>query len=119
MFAHAFHRDRRRCLALTPGTVLSIRGRLGEGVLCQGGRILLSQCNVLEDFDLRSGMRIAIQTPGRIVIEAIEPSVVCLVVAEKELHQSVQVALSAQGGAHMLGRYFKQILTLCRQQGRL
>lgn len=120
MFRHVFHSShcpQGRCIALTRGAVHSFTARRGERIVCRGGRILLSQFDVAEDFDLQRGDTVVIQKHGMVVIEAVEASVLALesVSGEKHLQQLIQIALAAQGRAHMLGRYLQQILALRRQ----
>jgi hypothetical protein len=117
MFRHVFPCPQGRCLALAAGAVFSFTARRGERVHCRGGRILLSQFKVVEDFDLAGGDAVVVQRQGMVVIEAVEASVLMLEsgVAEKYLQQLVQVALAAQRRAHMLRRHFQQLLTLRRQ----
>lgn len=118
MFRHIFHCPQGRCIALAAGAVFSFTARRGERICCRGGRILLSQFDIAEDFDLGTDDAVVVQKSGRVVIEAVDASVLMLesVFAEKYLQQLVQVALAAQRRAHMLGRHFQQILTLRRQQ---
>lgn len=117
MFRYVFPCAQGRCLALAAGAVFSFTARRGEHIRCRGGRILLSQFDLAEDFDVGSGELLVIHKSGRVVIEAVETSVLMLEsgVAEKYLQQLVQVALAAQRRAHMLRRHFQQILTLRRQ----
>lgn len=117
MFRYVFPCAQGRCLALAAGAVFSFTARRGEHIRCRGGRILLSQFAVAEDFDLGRGDVLVIQKSGLLVIEAVEASVLMLEsdVAEKYLQQLVQIALTAQRRAHVLRRHFQQILTLRRQ----
>ena len=76
----------------------------------------MSQFNVAEDFDLGRGMEVTIRTHGLGVIEAIEATVISLVGREKNLQQAIKVALTAQRRAHVVRRYFKQVLALGGKQ---
>lgn len=116
MFRHVFRSGSARCIALSPGAVHSFTARRGERIVCRGGCVLLSQFDVVEDFTLRRGGALVMQTHGLVVIEAIEASVLQLdSVAQEYLQQLVQIALAAQRRAHMLGRHFQQLLALRRQ----
>ena len=115
MLRHAFHCPQARRVALAAGSVFSYTARAGERLHCEGGRVLLSQFKMAEDFDLGRGMADEIRTHGLVVIEAVEASVVCLVRREKNLQQAVEVTLTAQGRAHVFRRYFQQLLALGRE----
>lgn len=115
MLRHIFHSPQGQRIALAPGAVFSYTARAGERLRCEGGRVLLSQFKVNEDFDLGRGKEIEIRTHGLVVIEAVEATVICLVGREKNLQQAIQIALAAQRRAHMVGRYFQQLFTLRRQ----
>ena len=116
MFRHVFHCHQGRRIALAPGAVFSYTALAGERLRCEGGRVLLSQFNVAEDFDLGRGMEVTIRTHGLVVIEAIEATVISLVGREKNLQQAIKVALTAQRRAHVVRRYFKQVLALGGKQ---
>lgn len=115
MLRHVFSSSLGQRVALAPGAVFSYTARAGERLRCEGGRVLLSQFKVADDFDLGRDEEIKIRTHGLVVIEAIEAAVVCLVGREKNLQQAVEIALAAQGRAHVFRRYFQQLLTLRRQ----
>lgn len=115
MLRHVFSSPLGQRVALAPGAVFSYTARAGERLRCEGGRVLLSQFKVADDFDLGRGGEIEIRTHGLVVIEAIEAAVVCLVGREKNLQQAVEIALAAQGRAHVFRRYFQQLLALRRQ----
>ena len=116
MFRHVFHAPQGQRIALAPAAVFSYTATAGERLRCEGGRVLLSQFNVAEDFDLGRGMEVEIRSHGLVVIEAVEATVVCLIGREKNLQQAVEVALTAQRRAHMFRRYLKQILALGGKQ---
>ena len=115
MFSHVFQCSQGRCITLAAGAVSSFTARRGERLRCLGGRVLLSQFNVAEDFELRAGAEIVVRTDGLVVIEAIEASVIASVAGEKDLQQLIQVALPLQRGSNLLRRHFKQFLALRRQ----
>lgn len=117
MFRHVFRSGSGHCIALAAGTVHSFTARRGERIVCRGGRILLSQFDVAEDFELRRGDALIISKHGMVVLEAIEASVLSLesVAGEKNLQQTIQIALAALRRTQVIGRYFQQIFTLRRQ----
>jgi hypothetical protein len=117
MFRHVFHCSHGRCIALATGTVFSYTARAGERLRCRGGRILLTQFDVDEDFDLGSGAEIVIQKQGLVVIEAIEATVLARdsVAGQKHLQQAVQIALAAQRRTYAVWCHFKQLFALSRQ----
>ena len=80
MFRHVFHAPQGQRIALAAGAVFSYTAIAGERLRCEGGRVLLSQFNVAEDFDLGRGMEVTIRTHGLVVIEAIEATVVAATV---------------------------------------
>lgn len=112
MFRHVFHCRQGRCIALAAGTVFSFTARRGERLRCLGGRVLLSQLNVAEDFDLHAGTEIVVQTNGLVVLEAVQASVLTSVVGEKNLQQLVQIALPLQRWPDVLRGHLKQLLAL-------
>lgn len=116
MFRHVFHSPQGQRIALAPGAVFSYTACAGERLRCEGGRVLLSQFNVDEDFDLGRGKEAEIRTHGLVVIEAIEAAVVCLVGREKNLQQAVEIALAAQRRAHVIRRYLEQLFALGGKQ---
>ena len=116
MFRHVFHCHQGCRIALAAGAVFSYTALAGERLRCEGGRVLLSQFNVAEDFDLGRGMEVTIRTHGLVVIEAIEATVISLIGREKNLQQAIKVALAAQRRAHVVRRYFKQVLALGGKQ---
>ena len=117
MFRHVFRSGSDRCIALAAGAVHSFTARRGERIVCRGGRILLSQFDVSDDFELHRGDALIISKHGLVVLETIEASVLSLesVAGEKSLQQAIQIALAAKRRAYMIGRYFQQIFTLRRQ----
>jgi hypothetical protein len=117
MFRHIFHCSHGRCIALAAGTVFSFTARAGEQLHCRGGRVLLTQFNVDEDFDLATGTEIVIQKHGLVVIEAIEASVLALesIAGQEPLQQAIQVALPAQRRTDAVWGHFKQFFALSRQ----
>lgn len=114
MFRHVFHCPQGRCIALTAGAVFSFTAQRSERIACRGGRVLLTQYCVAEDFDLSGGQSLLVQTHGLVVIEAIEASVLVLdsVAGQKYLQQLVEIALAARRRAQVFGRYLQQIFTL-------
>jgi hypothetical protein len=78
MFSHIFQSPQGQRIALAPGAVFSYTARAGERLRCEGGRALLSQFRVDEDFDLGRGMEVTIRTHGLVVIEAIDPAVLTI-----------------------------------------
>jgi hypothetical protein len=117
MFRHVFHCPQGRCVALAAGTVFSFTAHRGERIACRGGRVLLTQFGIEDDFDLRPGETIDVRTHGLVVIEAIDASVLLLesVGGQKYLQQTIQVALAARRRAHVFGRHFQQFFALRRQ----
>lgn len=116
MFRNIFSSPQGRRIALAPGAVFSYTACAGERLRCEGGRALLSQYNVQEDFDLARGKEVAIRTHGLVVIEAIEASVLTLgsVAGQEYLQKAIQVALPAQRWLDVVWRHFKQRFTLSR-----
>ena len=86
MFRHVFRSGSDRCIALAAGAVHSFTARRGERIVCRGGRILLSQFDVADDFDLSTGTDIVVHKHGLVVVEAIEPSVIAMHDAQGSLH---------------------------------
>ena len=116
MLRHVFHSPQGQRIALARGAVFSYTARAGERLRCEGGRVLLSQFKVNEDFDLGRGREVEIRTHGLVVIEAVEATVVSLIRREKDLQQTVEVALAAQRRAHVIRRYLQQLLALGGKQ---
>lgn len=115
MLHHVFFSSLGQRVALAPGAVFSYTARAGERLRCEGGRILLSQFRVEEDFDVGRDEEIKIRTHGLVVIEAIEATVICLLGREENLQQAIEVTLAAQRRTHVFRRYFQQLLALRRQ----
>lgn len=123
MFRHVFHHAQGCAVALAADAVFALTARRGEGIVCRGGRVLLTQYGVHEDFDLRGGESLRVQTYGLVVVEAIEASVLILTTAPRSgsvagqeyLQQLIQVALAARRRAQVFGRHCQQFLTLRRE----
>lgn len=123
MFRHVFQHPQGCAVALVAGAVFSFTARCGEGIVCRGGCVLLTQYGVAEDFELRGGASLRVQTHGLVVVEAIEASGLMLTTAPRSgsvagqeyLQQLVQIALAARRRAQVFGRDFQQFFALRRE----